>query len=186
MSYDIYCYKSKIGRPDLDEAHQAIESEESNTTTDLDIQQKKLDIAKALTDFNPKFKAFKFDYSEISRLQNITIEEAKARYNHIELNPPEEELFTQITIFDNNVSLTIPFWYSRDIAKLVFKNVTEYLKIIRSTAGYLVYDPQTEQVFDPLTSDFDGLDIYIQTTEHVNKLGDKEINENKKPWWKFW
>jgi len=185
MSYDLYCYKSQLGKPDLDEAQAVIEVEENE-----DVQSDpatKLKIAKALLDFNPRLESFEFDYNAIAELQKISVDEVKEQFDHIELNTPEGDLATQITIFDNNVSITIPYWYSGDKAKTVFDNVSQYTKIIHKTAGYFVYDPQTEIVYDPATSNFDGLEVYTSMTSEVEKPKTERTESiNKKPWWKFW
>jgi hypothetical protein len=139
----------------------------------------KFDIAKALTDFNPRLEAFKLDFNELAKLHGISVGEAKAQFNYIELNPPDGDLVIQITINNHNVSLTIPYWYGGDQARQVFEYLMEYLKIIRKTSDYFVYDPQTDQVFDPLTTELKGLDIYLQTTNNINKTPTK-------PWWKLW
>jgi hypothetical protein len=185
MSYDIYCYKSKLDRPDLEEAQSVIEvDEETETHSD---PATKLKIAKALTEYNPRLESFDFDYHEISKLQGITIDEAKKEFSHIELNSPEGDLATQITIFDNNVSITVPYWYSGDNAKEVFDKIFDYTKVIRQTAGYFVYDPQIDKVFDPLTENIFGLDVYQSMTAQVEKMKTEQTTiENNKPWWKFW
>jgi hypothetical protein len=185
MSYDLYCYKSQLGKPDLEEAQNAIEVEEDH---EVEAEPEiKLNISKALMDYNQRLERFEFDYEEIARLQGISIEEAKGKFNHIELNTPEDDLATQITIFDNYVSITVPCWYAGNKAKDVFRKVTDYTKIIRQTAGYFVYDPQVENAYDPLTQDFDGLAIYQSMSEQVAQLKkDQSGSTDKKPWWKFW
>jgi hypothetical protein len=185
MSYDLYCYKSQLGRPDLEEAQAAIEVDEDN---EVEAEpETKLKIAMALIDYNPALESFEFDYEEIARLQGTSVEEAKEKFDHIELNTPEGGLATQITIFDNNVSITVPYWYSGDKAEEVFKKITAYTKIIRQIAGYFVYDPQTENAYDPLTQDFDGLTIYQSMTEVVEqRINEQTESVRKKPWWKFW
>ncbi len=120
MSYDLYCYKSQLGRPDLDEAQAVIDVEEDEENEDVQSDPAtKLKIAKALLDFNPRLESFEFDFNAIAELQKISVDEAKEQFDHIELNTPEGDLATQITIFDNNVSITIPYWYSGDKAKTV-------------------------------------------------------------------
>jgi hypothetical protein len=176
MSYDIHCYRSRIGKPDISEAQETMDAED---IYDDDGQKVKHDIAKALTDFNPRLEAFKFDYNEIAKLQNLSVDEAKRQYNHIELNPPDGDLAIQVTVFNNSVSLTIPYWYKGNDARQVFQQLMDYLKVIRKTSGYFVYDPQTAQVFDPLTTEIDGVELYINTTEKAENL-------QTKPWWKFW
>src|SRR3954467_10004501 len=117
MSYDIYCYKSKLDRPNLEEAQAIMELEEEQSTSD---SETKLKIAKALIDYNPKFESFEFDYEEISKLQGTSIDEAKEAFDHIELNTPDGDLATQITIYGDTVSITVPYWYSGDKAYEVF------------------------------------------------------------------
>lgn len=176
MSYDIYCYRSRIGKPDLSEAQESMEVDD---TIIADGQQVKQDIAKALIEFDSRLEVFKFDYDEIAKLQNLSVDEAKNQYNYVELNLPDGDLVIQITIFDNNVSLTIPYWYKGNDARQVFLKLMDYLKITRRTSGYFVYDPQTNQAFDPLTTNIDGLELYINTTGQVESLPTR-------PWWKFW
>lgn len=185
MSYDIYCYKSKLDRPDLEEAQSAIEvDEETETNSD---PKTKLKIAKALTEYNPRLESFEFDYQEIAKLQSTTIDEAKKAFSHIELNTPEGDLATQITIFDNNVAITVPYWYSGDKARQVFDKIYDYTKVVRQTAGYFVYDPQIEKVFDPLTENIFGLEVYQSMTGQVEKMKAEQTKIiDKKPWWKFW
>ena len=185
MSYDIYCYKSKLDRPDLEEAQAAIEIDEDEEV--VSDPETKLKIAKALIDYNPRLESFEFDYEEIAKLQGTSVDEAKEAFDHIELNTPEGDLATQITIFDNNVSISVPYWYSGDKATEVFNKISNYTKIIRQTAGYFVYDPQIDKVFDPLTENIFGLDVYKSMTEQVEKMKTEqpEIKSNK-PWWKFW
>ena len=185
MSYDIYCFKSKLDRPDLEEARAAIEVDEDEEV--VSDPETKLKIAKALIDYNPRLECFEFNYDEIAKLQDTSVDEAKEAFGHIELNTPEGDLATQITIFDNNVSITIPYWYSGDKAREVFDKIYDYIKVIRQTAGYFVYDPQIDKVFDPLIENIFELDIYQTMTGQVEKMKTEETTvKNNKPWWKFW
>ena len=185
MSYDIYFYKSRLGRPNLEEAQTVIEvDEETETISD---SETKLKITKALIDYNPRLESFEFDYEEIAKFQGTTIDEAKQAFSHIELNTPEGDLATQITIFDNNVSITVPYWYSGDKAIEVFNKIYDYAKVIRQTAGYFVYDPQIDKVFNPLTENLFGLEVYQSMTGHAEKMKTEQTQKkDKKPWWKFW
>ncbi len=185
MSYDIYCYKSRLDRPDLEEAQNAIEVDaEEETNSD---PETKLKIAKALVEYNPRLEYFEIDYQEIAKLQKTTIEESKKTFSHIELNAPEGDLAIQITIFDNNVSVTVPYWYSGDKAREVFDKIYHYTRIIRQISGYYVYDPQIDKVFDPLTENLFGLDVYQSMTDQVEKMRTEQTTiESNKPWWRFW
>ncbi|MEP7108578.1 MAG: hypothetical protein ABI760_11360 [Ferruginibacter sp.] len=188
MSYDLYCYKSHLGRPDLKEAQTLYEVDELEDENEIESDPgAKLKITEALLDFNPRLESFDFDYNVIAELRKISVDEEKEQFDYIELNTPEGDLATQITIFDNSVSITIPYWYSGDKAKDVFNKINQYTKIIRQTAGYFVYDPQSENVYDPMVDRFNGLSIYTNMTGEVEKLKtEKTESIHKKPWWKFW
>ena len=196
MSYDICCYRSALGYPDVDEAMR-LTSDETDERISND-QVATIDrIAKALTDYNPDFIRFEFDYQQIAVLEGITVEEAQRKFRHIELNTPDGALATQIQIVGSSASITIPYWYTGKSAAMVFEKVNQYLKIIRKEAGYLVFDPQTGKAYDPENEDIDGLFLYTATTEHTNEYQEspklqpadeptKSGNTKPKPWWKFW
>jgi hypothetical protein len=184
MSYDIYCYRSQTGKPDLEEAQSILESEEEGNNSQAEPGSKEK-IAKALIAFNPRLEIFVFDYEEIAKRQGITVEQAKEKHNHIELNTPEGDLATQFYISDEYVGISIPYWYEGEQAREVFDNINSYTKVIRQTAGYFVYDPQTENVFDPETESFNDFSIFSATSDATQNMMNTGT-ETKKPWWKFW
>jgi len=185
MSYEIYCYKSALGEPDVEEAHSVIEVDEERPVfvrTEL-----KTSLANALIEFDPTLEKFEFDYEKIAKQRNITLDEAKIQYSHIELNTPLDALSVQIEIFDDNVAISTPYWYSGDEAKSTFAKIDEYTKVIHQIAGYFVYDPQTERVFDPSTSHLTDISTYTDTTKKVRQIGSElQKKSEKKLWWKFW
>jgi hypothetical protein len=189
MSYDIFCYKSKIGRPDEDEADAVIEADNDKSAKKEKDEATKLAIVKALTQFNPRLEAFDFDYGEIAKLTATTIEEAKNKFDHIELNTYDGDLAVQLTVYDNHVYITVPYWYKGDQAKNLFQDLKSYIRIIRETAGYFVFDPQIGQVFDPAENGFDGLSKYLSVSEHIEEMVNGQATKEaqpKKSWWKFW
>jgi len=185
MSYDIYCYKSELGKPDVEEARSLIEVDEERLVparTEL-----KESIANALIEFDPTLEKFEFDYEVIAKQRNITLDEAKIQYSHIELNTQLDALSVQIEIFDNNVAISTPYWYSGDEAKSTFAKIDEYTKVIYRIAEYFVYDPQTDKAFNPLISHLTDISTYTETTEKVRQIGNElRRTPEKKPWWKFW
>src|SRR5688572_5928439 len=116
MSYDIFCYRSELGRPDEDEADSVIEADNDKWKKKAGDASKKFDIVKALITCNPRLKAFDFDYEKISNLSSVTPDEAKDKFDHIELNPQEGDIAIQLTIYDNHVFITVPYWYQNDQA----------------------------------------------------------------------
>ena len=191
MSYDIFCYKSKLGKPDVEEADSVIEADTDKwSNKDIDATTK-LEIVKALTEFNPRLESFDFDFGEIAKLTATTIEEAKKKFDHIEINTPEGDPAIQLTVYDNHVYINVPYWYKGDQARELFRDIKSYIKIIRQTAGYFVFDPQTGQVFDPAENGFDGLGKYLSVSEHIEEIINRQETaklktEIKKPWWKLW
>lgn len=188
MSYDIYCYKSSHDTPNEDEANAVIEADiEKWSKKDMN-PATKLAIVKALKAFNPKLEIFDFDYGEIAELTVAIIEENDSKFHHIEINHPEGEPAVQLVVYDNHVFLTAPYLHVGSDANQLFQYIRSYIKIIRETAGYFVYDPQTGTVFDPAMNEFDGLDKYLSVSNDMDEIiAGKSTNQlHKKPWWKFW
>jgi hypothetical protein len=101
-----------------------------------------------------------FDYSKIADSPKISKEQARLRFSHIEMNPPEGELVILATIFEGHVAYSIPYWYEDARADHAFSQLLTYLKAVRETAGFLTCDPQSNRAFDPLSEEimFDNAD----------------------------
>ncbi len=188
MGYHLYCYKSQLGKPDLKEAKKVIEAKEGESDIAAD-PKIKFEISGNLLKHNPSLESIRFDYDEIAELHEITVEEAREAFNHIELNEHGEEVATQITIFNNNVSIDVPFSRSMEAVETAFDKINIYTKIIGRTAGYFVYDPQTGDVYDPQQVDFDALMVYARMAGIGTIVKTEAPKEGepapKKPWWKF-
>ena len=194
MSYDIFLYKSKIGLPDEDEADAVVGADTDKWAEKEFNPQIKLSIVKALTEFNPSLQALDFDYGDIAKLSVKTIEDEKNKFDHIEINTSEGDAALRLIVYDNHVFITVPYWYHGDKARQLFKDIKNYIKIIRETAGYFIWDPQTGQVFDPAENNFEGLNKYLSVSERLEEIispNEKKHpsdskQEHSKPWWKIW
>lgn len=185
MSYDVYCYRPNSEVPDAKEAETIITAEEDAVFRDDEEARKiKQSIATALIEHNPRLEPFKFDHNEIARMLKVSVDEAQARWNHIELNPPEGELAIQLTIHWDNVILTIPYWYTGPEADAVFQKLTGYLRVIRKSVGFFVYDPQTGRTFDPDKEEFGSHAEYDRIAGNLPAIIAQ--GAPRKPWWKFW
>lgn len=184
MSYFLYCYKSDLGWPDLKEAKKVVDVKEGEQQRVADTGIKRT-IANALMQYNPTLESPEMDIEELAELQGISIEEAEREFNQVELQTPEGELSTQITIFDNIVIIAVPLWYKDEDADAVFQKVDAYTKVVRRVAGYFVYDPQTGYVYDPSLADFDSLLVYLRRAG-VAPVKREHIKRARKPWWKIW
>lgn len=185
MSYDLYCYKQNTSSPSLKDASRFLKDlNNSNTRKEIKSPAIKNTIVAGLIKANPRFEKFSLDYDKIAEFENSTIEEAKAKYTYIELNLPECDSAIQITVEDDYVHISIPYWYGDGQSKPVFKELIEYLRIIQNIAGYMVYDPQTSRFFDPVNEEYVDQTVYQRTVQIIPELIASSVR--KKPWWKFW
>lgn len=176
MSYNLYCYRSRAGKPDAEEAKKVIEESETAPPQNNKLKEK---IAGALVNYNSKLERFENNYEEIAKARGISVEEAKQRFQNIELNKPDGNMVVQITI-DNYVTIAVPYWYMGDKAMKIFREVDNYTKVVARTVGYFVYDPQSGKAYDPRNNDFSDLDLY------VDLMSKQMVTRKTKPWWKFW
>jgi len=189
MSYDIFCYRSKSGIPDEDEAHSMIEIDNDKYATVEDRSETKLAILKALVNYNPDLIAYDHDFGDISKLSVDILQKEKNKFREIEINPREGEIAIRMTIYGNHVYINFPYWYKGDDAVKLFEQIKSYIKLIRETSGFFVFDPQTGKTFDPAENNFDGLDKYLSMMVFIDELIRPDItkdNKSKKPWWKIW
>src|SRR2546428_662463 len=154
MSYDFRLFKR---RADEDALATARSDSEVFPTTQPDPQKEALKrrVADALIGHNAQLHVFQFDYDAVAKSQKISVEEARLKFRHLEVNGPEEDSNgIQITLFDDEASVTVPFRHEGDKATDTFREIWSYLEIISREAGYLIYDPQIDRVID-LSAGFD-------------------------------
>ena len=187
MSYDIYCYRSSSAIPSVAEARELVEAvnaaEEEGSARERSSSARE-ELTAALMRHNPRLERFKFNYTEIAESLKISEDEARLRYQHVELNPPENDLAIQLTVDDDHVFISIPYWYQGSKADQVFLQLSEYLRLIRQTAGFFAYDPQTDEAFDPERTKFREHQHYDKVVKDLHKVA--EALPAAKPWWKIW
>lgn len=184
MSYDFYCYRPTSERPNAQDALLAIQSEENQVyRDDEEARALKQKIVNALVAYNPKLQPFTFDYDQIARSMNVSIEQARAQWNHIELNPPEGDLAIQAWVHWDHVSFAIPYWYSGTKADEVFQQLDAYARVVREAAGFFAFDPQTDRAFDPTRDSIGPHDEYDRIVTNLPAI---IAQGTTKPWWKFW
>lgn len=163
MSYDFHLFRPRAGEDPYVTAQR--DSEEfADSPPDPQKEALKRRVADVLIAHNPKLEVFQFGYEEIAKFEKITVEQARLKYRHLELNGPEDDCNgIQITLFDDEASVTVPFWHERDKAADTFRELWSYLEIISREAGYLVYDPQIDRVLEPSAGFDDSLSCYCGT-----------------------
>lgn len=183
MSYDFILFKRRPGEDPYVTAQR--DSEQFATTPpDPEKEALKRRVADALIAHNPKLEVFQLDHEAIAKFDNITVEEARLKYRYLELNGPEDDTKgIQITLFDDEASVTVPYWHQEDEAG-TFREILDYLEIISRETGYLVYDPQGDSVFDPSEGFDDPLERYSEGVQQLDQA--LTGSDERKPWWKFW
>jgi hypothetical protein len=185
MSYDFRLFKR---RADEDPLVTARADSDSLPTTPPVPQKEALKrrVADALIAHNPKLEVFQFDYGAVSKSQKISVEEARLKFRHLELNGPEKDCNgIQITLFDDEASVTVPFWHEGDKAADTFREIWSYLEIISREAGYLIYDPQVDRVIDPSAGFDEVLACYAGAMRQIHQTLPAGGTE-RRPWWKLW
>jgi hypothetical protein len=188
MSYDLYCYKPTSDIPILAEAESIVdqisEAEESGAAVESSSATREA-IAAALLSHNPRLERFQFDYREIASSLEVSVAEARARFQYAELTPPEGDLAIQLTVHNDHVFISIPYWYRGSRADEVFSQLSEYLRVIQAVAGFFTYDPQTSSVFDPRNSDPPDHREYDKVMRELPNIV-AATSKPKKSWWRFW
>jgi hypothetical protein len=168
MSYDLYLFQPEPGvDPKVTAEKLMLEEDEAAAGEDgeLDLikglnpgepnpeyEQRKRKIAELLTASDVDLEVFRFDFDELAKAHNISKEEARKRFRHIELNGPED-VGAQIELEDTTGAISLPYWHSGAAAVSAFKKIWSYLEILEREGGYRVYDPQLDKVLD-LEHDF--------------------------------
>ena len=185
MSYDFRLVKRKRGEDPLLTARA---DSDGLPTTPADPQKEllKRKVADALIARNPQLHVFQFDYDAVAKSQKISVEEARLKFRHLELNGPEENCNgIQITLFDDEASVTVPFWHEGDKAADTFREIWSYLEIISREADYVIYDPQIDRVLDPSAGFDEPLSCYAGAMQQIHQTLPASGGE-RRPWWKFW
>jgi hypothetical protein len=135
---------------------------------------------------NGRLERFQFEFGDRIKTANISEQAAREQYQYVDLNPPEGDLALQLSVYDDHVFITIPYWYAGSDADRVFSELSDYLRVMRRTAGFFVYDPQTEIAFDPELNDFRDYSMYDEIVRDLPNILSGTVGIPKKPWWKLW
>lgn len=190
MSYDLYLIHLPPGStPDQVEtlALAKAEAELPDTDPDPESSARQQAIADALRIADPKLEPFTFDYAEIARLEHISEQDARRRYRYIELTASDRSGI-QITVYDDWVSLTVPYWHRGENAGQVWEQVWLHLRVLCREGAYTVYDPQLGRELDLAIDSIAVGDMYAEGVNVTTRAASEfmEQQPTRKPWWKFW
>jgi len=185
MSYDFRLFKRRAGEDALVTAR-ADSDGFPTTPPDPQKEARKRRVADALIARNAQLHVFQFDYDAVANSQKISVEDARLKFRHLELNGPEEDCNgIQITLFDDEASVTVPFWHEGEKAADTFREIWSYLEIISREGGYLIYDPQIDRVLEPSAGLDDALSCYTGAMRQTHQTLPASGAE-RRPCWKFW
>lgn len=185
MGYDVYSYRPLSAVPSAEEAERILQSEEDATfRDDEEARRIKREIAEALRKYNPRLEPYKVDHHAVAKMLGVSYEQALARWNHIELNPPDDDLATQMWVYWDHVLFSIPYWYTGATAEQVFAQLSGYLRVLSDACGFFAYDPQTNRAFDPASEDIRDHAEYNRVATIMPAIAAQ--TRPRKPWWKFW
>jgi len=183
MSYDLYLYKSSLGKPDIDEASKVIEDDGDIWVKKSYNYENKTAIEKSLMNVDRTLEAF--NYEQLAQKQGKTIDEVRGNFLKFELNSANPDI--QVEIYDYHVAISVPYVHRGESAKKAFEKLTLYVDTINKVAGYFLYDPQTAEVYDPATQKLAGLSKYLSVSNDFDSIVNSvKPGQNKKPWWKIW
>lgn len=184
MSYELIALPLREGETlDSDFVTRYLERKES--TPRISTSSIKERLADALLSHDQDLERFEIDHRAIAEFENISIEQARKSYNHIELNSIDDTSALQIQIFDSHVTASLPFWYQGEPMDRAFARLWSCLKVIQDTTGYALFDPQIGRMVHSSNGYDNSLKRYANAMQGDEETSDEEL-EAKKPWWKFW
>lgn len=184
MSYDIQLFYVPPGRDPLEAFDELLEQEEVGqkpvTPPDPLKEERKQKTAAALLLAYPGYQIFPFNYEKIAQLRKISVAEAQAKNRHVVLEPPHEAPAVQISLYDDEAFVTMPYWYNDPkLAQLAFEQMWGCLRIIQETTGYAVYDPQSGTILDLAEGYEKELAGYVKTAGLLPTLLGQKKEEKK-------
>jgi aminoglycoside 6'-N-acetyltransferase I len=139
----------------------------SSTPPDSRKEVLKRRVAERLIARNPQLQLYQFPYEKIAQFEKISLEETRRKYRHLELSGPEGGNGIQVTLWDDEALLTLPFWHELEKAEGAFLELWNYADIVCRETGYAVYDPQMERKLDPSAGYEEALANYLRTAREV-------------------
>ena len=101
------------------------------------VETRKRKLADLLLQMKSDFKEFNIRHEEVAAIDKISVDEARRKYRHIEINGPA----VQFTVFDQYIALVV---YS----KIDAEELDAVLAALSTEGGFVLFDPQSDVVID--------------------------------------
>lgn len=189
MSYDFTMFQLKEGEDPLLCARKLRKSKIENISEiDWKTERRKKEIANALLEKNPRFGLWEPDWDTLLNKETLSDSERNILETRcIGLTDQADDSGIQISIYDREISFSIPSWRSVDDMDAIFQRVFEYIDIVHRKTGYVVYDPQSKVIFDPAKRKIATLKEYDAFSNlFLTHEWQQYLTHRKRPWWKLW
>jgi hypothetical protein len=147
------------------------------------IGSKKKALATKLVLGNPKLQILVHDFNEIAKLQGISENEARTRFDFIQIQSNGSDTDIAIVIFDTIISVDISFKILEANHSAILLEVKSYLRIIMEETGYFVFDTECEKIYD--YGMINNFEFDLKRRREKVKIA-AGVVQSPRPWWKFW
>jgi hypothetical protein len=94
------------------------------------------------------------DYAELARAEDVSEQQARERFHWWTVTAPEEGAGIEITLYDDYVSIDLPWAAGTDED---WDDISQYLQILVREGGFVVWDPQGPDLVDLTAEPFGGV-----------------------------
>jgi hypothetical protein len=190
LSYDLYLVQAPPAASDAEIAHLALVAAETDLPSaplDGSSRRNRDVLVDAVRAANPSLEPFAFDFAAIAKSEGITADEARERFQHVELNGPEDGNGIQITVFGKWATVTVPYWHHGPTADSVWSEIWRYLEVLSSVGDLRIYDPQLDRQLDLATDRAEVVRTYEHTVTATQRAtADAATSPPKRRWWRLW
>jgi hypothetical protein len=161
VSYDLYMLRPQPGEDPMDTLER-LGAEEEPKAPDPAIAERNRRIADALVALNPAYTESEIDQRDLELV---------------------DERGLQITLSDDEASITFPYWDSLDPAQLV-QEIEKAATAIAKETGWQLYDPQLEKFLDPARDADEFARAFGVGVGHVQRIAaehEAESSGRKRP-----
>lgn len=155
MSYDLHLFFVPLGYS-FDDAYDELDEGKLpilNLSSDIQLKQN-WSIFKTLLSKDPELRVFPQEVVQLLTQSENELDTTLTRFpSSLELSSDDK---ITIAIYLDQVTVTVPYWYSDVDARRVFAKMGNYLRIIQECSNYAICDPQLNKIIDP-EDDFEAM-----------------------------
>jgi hypothetical protein len=108
-----------------------------------------------------------------------------SRLRCFEINDLSDESFgVQIQLFDDDATVTVPYWHAGEKAADCFAQVWDFMRLICAATGYSVFDKQMDRLLEDGEAIDAALTTYAAQMKRVTRDPDLGGRKPPKPKWK--